>query len=307
MALGGFVAGMMLGESNYKHQVEADIKPFRDVLLGLFFVSVGLMINMTILIQFWPVILIATFVLISFKFSIIYCLARINKEEQETSIKTSLSLAQGGEFCFALIALASQYGQTGGDLSSIILAVTILSMICAPLLIRNSQKLSSLVTTRKNRNIEKDQSENEEVQKQTAHIHHHTLICGFGRVGQTIARFLTQEGKPYIAIDDDPLHVHEAGLAGDPVFYGDCKKIELLRAVGLERASQVIICIDRSDSALEILKIIRNEYKEVPILVRTRDDSMTPRLKEAGATVIIPEVLESSLTYCKTCSANAGN
>ena len=298
MALGGFVAGMMLGESNYKHQVEADIKPFRDVLLGLFFVSVGLLLDMSVLAQFWLQILLGTLALVLFKFSVIYLLARIMEENRSTALKAGLSLAQGGEFCFALVALASQYSETGGDLASIVLAVTILSMILAPLLIRKSYKLAKFLDNAPSGKTEVSVKD-EEVRKQTAHIHHHTLICGYGRVGQTIARFLTQENKPFVAIDDDPMHVHEAGLAGDPVFYGDCRKMELMEAVGLDRANQVVICIDRSENALHILESIRQNYKDIPVLVRTRDDDQLEALRLAGATVVIPEVLESSLVIVK--------
>ena len=294
MALGGFVAGMMLGESSYKHQVEADIKPFRDVLLGLFFVSVGLLLNMHVLMFFWQQVIMGTLALVVFKFLVINILARTMGESRPTSLKTGLFLAQGGEFCFALIALASQYGQTGGDLASVVLAVTILSMIIAPLLIRQSAKLAALVTSKTDKQ-RIPVLKNQEVCEQTAHINQHTLICGYGRVGQTIARFLNQENKPFIALDDDPMHVHEAGLAGDPVFFGDGRKLEMLEAVGLQRARQVVICIDRAENALEILNVIRKHNQETPILVRTRDDTQREILKRAGATVVIPEVLESSL------------
>ena len=298
MALGGFVAGMMMGESHYKHQVEADIRPFRDVLLGLFFVSVGLILDTSVLMEFWKEVLLGTAALILFKFIVTYTLARTMGESKNISLRASLSLAQGGEFCFALVALASQYGEDGGNLTSIVLAVTILSMVIAPILIRNSDRIVKLVKFDKSES-KLNSAKEEEVRKQTAHMHHHTLICGYGRVGQTISRFLTKENKAYVAIDDDPLHVHEAGLAGDPVFFGDCRKLELLLAVGLERASQVVICIDRPDNAVKIVQSIRKHCSSTPILVRTRDDSQSEALKNAGATVVIPEVLESSLVIVK--------
>ena len=298
MALGGFVAGMMMGESHYKHQVEADIKPFRDILLGLFFVSVGLMLDMNVLTTFWKEIIIGTVVLILFKFLVIYCLARIFTESKNVSLRTSISLAQGGEFCFALVALASQYGENGGNLTFIVLATTILSMIIAPLLIRNTDAIIKLLKFDKSEESI-HRTKEAEVRKRTAHLHHHTLICGYGRVGQSIARFLAQENKSYVAIDDDPMHVREACLAGDPVFYGDGRKLEMLTALGLERASQVVICIDRPENALEILRIVREQSAEIPVLVRTRDDCQSEQLKKAGATVVIPEVLEASLVIVK--------
>ncbi len=298
MALGGFVAGMMMGESHYKHQVEADIRPFRDVLLGLFFVSVGLILDTAVLQEFWKEVLLGTIALIAFKFLVTYTLARTMGETKNISLRASLSLAQGGEFCFALVALASQYGENGGNLTSVVLAVTILSMVIAPILIRKSDRIVKLVKFDKSED-KVNRVKEEEVRKQTAHMHHHTLICGYGRVGQTIARFLTKEDKTYVAIDDDPLHVHEAGLAGEPVFYGDCRKLELLLAVGLERADQVVICIDRPENAIKIVTAIRESCQSTPILVRTRDDSQSDALKRAGATVVIPEVLESSLVIVK--------
>lgn len=297
MALGGFIAGMMLGDSNYKHQVEADIRPFRDILLGLFFVSVGLMLDLNILAEHWPVIVAATTGLLVFKLSVISILARTFGEDKRISLKTGLALCQGGEFCFALIALATQYGQTGGEKASLVLSATILSMLVAPLLIRNSSKIVNLCFRRSEATVENARSV--DIQQQTAHISNHTLICGYGRVGQTISRFLARENLAYTALDDDALHVHEAGLAGEPVFYGDCRRLELLQAVGLDRAKQVIICIDKTENALSVVKVIRDAYRNLPILVRTRDLSQSDELKQAGATMVIPEVLESSLLIVK--------
>lgn len=295
MALGGFIAGMMMGESRYKHQVEADIKPFRDVLLGLFFVSVGLMLDMDVLIQFWPQVILGTFTLIIIKLSLIYGLALGLGESKNIALRAGLSLAQGGEFCFALIALATQYGEDSGNLFSIVLAVTILSMIIAPLLIRNSTRVIHWFKL----NPSKPLDAPEEDMQQIAHIHHHTLICGYGRVGQTIARFLEKENKPYVAIDDDPMHVKEARLAGELVFYGDCRKKELLQAVGIYRACQVIVCVDNAESALTTIQSIQQLLPDTPVLVRTRDDHLSEQLREAGATIVIPEILESSLIIVK--------
>ncbi|UYM15837.1 monovalent cation:proton antiporter family protein [Endozoicomonas euniceicola] len=297
MALGGFIAGMMLGDSNYKHQVEADIRPFRDILLGLFFVSVGLMLDLNILREHWPVILAATATLLVFKLSVIAVLARTFGEDRRTALKTGLILCQGGEFCFALIALATQYGQTGGEKASLVLSATILSMLVAPLLIRSSSKIVGLCFREADTTVDSEHSV--DIKERTAHISGHTLICGYGRVGQTISRFLARENLLYVALDDDALHVHEAGLAGEPVFYGDCRRLELLEAGGLDRARQVIICIDNTENALSVVKTIRSEYRNLPILVRTRDLTQCDELKQAGVTAVVPEVLESSLLIVK--------
>ncbi|PJE79030.1 Glutathione-regulated potassium-efflux system protein KefC [invertebrate metagenome] len=294
MALGGFVAGMMLGESTYKHQLEADIKPFRDVLLGLFFISIGLMLDPVTLKQSWPIILLATGILILFKFIVVAFITRSLNENRETAVRTGIFLCQGGEFCFALLALALSYGQIEPELASIALSVTISSMVLAPLLIRNSHRLSYYLSKKEIQTASSD-TDNNEIRKQTAHIQDHTLICGYGRVGQTISRFLHKEQKKFIAIDDDPLHVHEARLANEPVFYGDCQRLDLLEAVGLLRANLVVICVDKVQTAMNIVKTIRGCQCPTPILVRTRYDDSVDALLEAGATVAIPEVLESSL------------
>ena len=298
MALGGFVAGMMMAESKYRHQVEADIKPFRDVLLGLFFVSVGLMLDYEILKQYLLAILISSVSLIILKFVILYIIARFMKETKKNSFKSAICLAQGGEFCFALIAVFLQYNDSD-DLSSIIILVTLISMIVSPILIRKKDNIYSLLSSNKSKGDILEEQHEEEIKRKASEIQHHTLICGYGRVGQIISRFLVQENKPYIAVDDDPMHVKEASLAKDPVFFGDCRKLEILQAVGIDRAHQVVICVDCSETAMEIVKVIRNKYPLISILVRVSSDKMTRQIRAAGANVVIPEVLESSLVIVK--------
>jgi CPA2 family monovalent cation:H+ antiporter-2 len=298
MALGGFVAGMMMAESKYRHQVEADIKPFRDVLLGLFFVSVGLMLDYEILKQHLIAILISSVSLIILKFSILYVISRLLTETKKNSFKAGISLAQGGEFCFALIAVFTQYN-SNDDLPSIIIAVTLISMIVSPILIRNKKNIYSLLSSNKAKDDILEKQDTEEINRKASEMQHHTLICGYGRVGQIISRFLVQENKPYIAVDDDPMHVREASLAKDPVFFGDCRNLEILQAVGIDRAYQVVVCVDCSETAIEIVKVIRTKYPLISILVRVRSDKMTKQIQAAGANVVIPEVLESSLVIVK--------
>ncbi len=293
MALGGFVAGMMLGESHYRHQIEADIRPFRDILLGLFFVSVGLMLDLDLFMANWTMILLASAGLILFKASMIALLAWFIQKGQKTAIRTGISLAQSGEFCFALVALASQYGLLNSSTSSFILSVTIVSMAATPMLIRYSGPLADIISGHKRQR--KVHNEIEVISEQTCEIGEHILILGYGRVGQAISHFLREDKIPFIAIDGDPIHVREANKAGEPVFYGDCRRTELLQAVGLDRARMVVICIDSSRAAHDALKGIREINSQVPVLVRTRDDNMLETLKQDGADQVVPEVLESSL------------
>ncbi len=292
MALGGFVAGMMLGESHYRHQIETDIRPFRDILLGLFFVSVGMMLNLDLFLRHWPMILIATVGLILFKATMITVLAWFIQHNQKYAIRTGISLAQSGEFCFALVALAGQYALLQADTASMILSITIMSMAATPMMIRYSGTIANAIVKRKVREPHKP---DEVISQKTCDIDQHILILGYGRVGQIISRFLREDHLPYVAIDDDPIHVREANLAGEPVFFGDARRLELLLAAGLQRARMVVICIDSSQAAQSALEGIRHINPDIPVLVRTRDDSKMEQLKAEGATQVIPEVLESSL------------
>ncbi|MGY0218645.1 cation:proton antiporter domain-containing protein [Endozoicomonadaceae bacterium StTr2] len=291
MALGGFVAGMMLGESHYRHQIEADIRPFRDILLGLFFVSVGLMIDVNDFAGNIHWVLLASAGLILFKLGLIFTLGKLMGHKRSNTFRAALALAQAGEFSLALMALASQYDLVSDEISSIVLAVTIISMTMTPLLIRFSPQLTRKVFGNK----EQVFTSQEMMEQACGHVEGHTLICGFGRVGQAVSRILSQEQLGWIAIDDDPLHVREATRAGEPVFYGDCRRADMLLGLGLKRARLVVLCINSSKEVKNVLAMIREHSIDVPVLVRTRDDSHLDELMEMGATNVIPEVLESSL------------
>lgn len=294
MALGGFVAGMMLGESRYKHQVETDIRPFRDILLGLFFVSVGLMLNIHQLLSHWWIILLSAAALILLKTVLISLLSQLVGLDRNSGLKAGLALAQGGEFCFALIALASQYQLIPDSISSLILSVAIISMVATPFLIRYSEQIAQLIQGKKPR---KSECSNDvaPVEEATSSIEGHILICGYGRVGQVVSRFISDDNIPYVALDDDPLHVKEANQAGEPVFFGDCRRKDILKAAGANRARMAVICLDNAITANKVLQLIRELNPVLPVLVRTRDDSMMETLYQNGATRLIPEVLESSL------------
>ena len=238
-------------------------------------------------------ILLAATGLILFKASMITILAWFVNRGKKTAIRTGISLAQSGEFCFALVALANQYSLVQPGTSSFILSVTIVSMAATPLLIRFSGPLADFFAGQK---INKEpRNETDVISQQTEDVDQHILILGYGRVGQAISHFLREDNMPFIAIDDDPIHVREANRAGEPVFFGDCRRTELLHAAGLNRARMVVICIDSSQAAQDTLKGIRSVNSTVSVLVRTRDDNKMKELKADGATQVVPEVLESSL------------
>ncbi|QZI72486.1 monovalent cation:proton antiporter-2 (CPA2) family protein [Pseudomonas protegens] len=289
-ALGAFLAGMLLGESHYRHQIEADIRPFRDILLGLFFVSIGMLIDLQLFIDHSLLILGLTLALLLIKGSVVAALLKLRGSDGETAWRSGLALAQGGEFCFALMAQMQLSQMIPPQISSLLLAATFCSMLLTPLLLR----AAPLITARLHRKPNQA-AQLEEISAQNAQLQGHVLICGYGRVGQSIGRFLHHEQLRYIALDDDPVRVQEASAAESCVHYGDCRRSDLLAAVGLERARLLVIAVDKTDIALTVLKAARRLDRNVPILVRTRDDSQLAELKAAGANEVVPELLESSL------------
>ncbi|MHC8406453.1 MULTISPECIES: cation:proton antiporter [unclassified Pseudomonas] len=289
-ALGAFLAGMLLGESHYRHQIEADIRPFRDIFLGVFFVSIGMLIDVQLFFSHSLLILGLTLGLLLIKGCVVALLVKWRGSDIETAWRSGLALAQGGEFCFALMAQMQQNNMMPADFSGPLLAATFCSMLLTPLLLRAAPRIALHLHRKPN-----EEAKLEQISALNADLTHHVVICGYGRVGQSIGRVLRNEGQPYIALDTDPVRVQEAAVAETCVHYGDSRRGELLVAVGLERARLMVIAVDQTDIALLVLKEARRFNPLVPILVRTRDDSMLTELKAAGATEVVPELLESSL------------
>lgn len=290
MALGAFLAGMLLGESHYRHQIEADIRPFRDVLLGLFFVSVGMLIDVGLFASHGLVILGMTVLLLALKGALVALLVRLRGGSNENAWRSGLALAQGGEFCFALVAQAQQATLVDGQLGGLILAATFCSMAVTPLLLRGAPKLAAHLGRQPSA-----EARIEDIAGACAEHQGHVLICGFGRVGQSIGRFLRREGIPFVALDNDAIRVQEAAAGEHHVHYGDARRGELLAALGLDRARLLVVAADNPEHALATVREARKLSPELPILVRTRDDSYLASLQEAGASEVVPEVLESSL------------
>lgn len=289
-ALGAFLAGMLLGESHYRHQIEADIRPFRDILLGLFFVSIGMLINLQLFASHSLLILGLTLGLLLLKGSVVALLVKWRGSDGETAWRSGLALAQGGEFCFALMAQMQQNKLMPADFGGLLLAATFCSMLVTPLLLRAAPHIATRLHRKPN-----EEAKLEEINALNAGLHNHVVICGYGRVGQSIGRALRSAQQPYIALDTDPVRVHEAAVSETCVHYGDSRRGELLVAIGLERARLLVIAVDQADIALLILKEARRLNATVPVLVRTRDDSQLAELKAAGASEVVPELLESSL------------
>ncbi|WP_242205638.1 MULTISPECIES: monovalent cation:proton antiporter-2 (CPA2) family protein [unclassified Pseudomonas] len=289
-ALGAFLAGMLLGESHYRHQIEADIRPFRDILLGVFFVSIGMLIDLQLFVSHSLLIVGLTVGLMVIKGIVVALLVKWRGSDSETAWRSGLALAQGGEFCFALMAQMQQNSMMPEALGDLLLAATFCSMLLTPLLLRAAPRIAAVLHRKPNQ-----EAKIEEISALNADLNQHVVICGYGRVGQSIGRFMRNARQPYIALDNDPVRVQEAASGESDVHYGDSSRGDLLNAVGLLRARLLVVAVDQSDIALRILKEARRLNAHVPILVRTRDDSQWAELKAAGATEVVPELLESSL------------
>lgn len=294
MELGAFLAGMMLGDSRFKHQLEADVRPFRDLLLGLFFISIGMLIDVGMLQEYWFRIIAAGIALLIFKAAIIACVARLLGESWQAALPAGLALCQGGEFLFALLALASRDNFIAADVASFLVSVTIISMALTPILIRYSGELSDWLINKFSNSeilVEPESS----LLSEKLHKQHHVIILGFGRVGQTIARFLKKLDLEYIALDTDTVRIAEAQAAGEPVYYGDSTRADMLKAAGIANAALLVISFEDTDQALQILRTTQQEVPGLPVLTRTGDDSSLDILTDAGATEVVPETLEASL------------
>lgn len=289
-ALGAFLAGMLLGESHYRHQIEADIRPFRDILLGLFFVSIGMLIDLQLFASHSLLIIGMTLGLLVIKGLVVALLVKWRGSDSETAWRSGLALAQGGEFCFALMAQMQQTRLLPAELGALLLAATFCSMLLTPLLLRAAPRIAAALHRKPNQ-----EAQIEEISALNAGFDGHVVICGYGRVGQSIGRFMRNAGQSYVALDNDPVRIQEAATAERDVHYGDSTRGDLLIAVGLLRARLLVIAVDQADVALRVLKEARRLNPTVPILVRTRDDSQSAELKAAGASEVVPELLESSL------------
>jgi len=292
MSLGAFLGGMLISETLYRHQVEADIRPFRDVLLGLFFVTIGAMLDLTVVWQRieWVALVLAGLVL--GKGLLILLVTRLSGADFLVAFRTAAQLAQAGEFGFVLLTLASASHLLTPEVSQPSLAGMLLSMLMAPILIERARHWSARMT--------KDEwmqraTALQEVAAQASGIGEHAIVCGYGRTGQSIARFLAREKIPFIALDTDAHRVQQAVQAGESVVFGDADRREVLVAAGLDRARVVIVTYADVPSAIKVLGIVRQRRPDLPVVVRAADDSHLDELKRAGADEVVPEVLEGSL------------
>jgi CPA2 family monovalent cation:H+ antiporter-2 len=303
LALGAFVAGMLIAETEYKHQVETDIRPFHDVLLGLFFITVGMLLDVRALLQHWALVLLLTVLPVLFKLALVTALAKAFGATTGVALRTGLYLAQAGEFGFVLLQLATAQRLLPPQLQAPVLASMVLSMLATPLIVHYSNRivmrlarsdwlLQSVAMT--------------SIARRSINAERHVIIAGYGRSGQNLARILEGEGIAYIALDLDPDRVRQATAAGQNVVFGDATRLKSLMAAGLARASAVVASYHDTPSALKILRHVREHAPAVPVIVRTLDDSDLERLRAAGATEVVPEAIEGSLMLASHALALVG-
>jgi len=293
-ALGAFLAGMMLAETEYRYQVEAGIRPFRDTLLGLFFVTIGMQLDVPELFRHLPAVLALLAGLLLIKATVAMLAARPFAGQWFKALRAGIVLSPGGEFGFALLALLLDNRLIGAATIQPLLAAITLSMLVAPMLIRHNKRIARLVLGQSG--PEATGLERIEAANQALARREHVILCGYGRVGQNVGRVLESEGFEFLAMDLDPVRVRAALAAGDAVVYGDAADEGVLRSAGIERANSVVVTFSDTSRALAIVRAVRRQRKDVPVLVRAADDTHLEALITAGATEVVPETFEAALT-----------
>jgi monovalent cation:H+ antiporter-2, CPA2 family len=303
LALGAFVAGMLVAETEYKHQVETDIRPFHDVLLGLFFITIGMKLDWRPVLDQWGLVLLLTLLPVLAKFVLVAGLARLFGAAPGVALRTGLYLAQAGEFGFVLLTLGAEQKLIDPQWLSPVLASMVLSMLATPFLVMYSNRIVMRLSAS---DWLMQSVAMTSIAKRSINTAAHVIIAGYGRSGQNLARILESERIPYMALDLDPDRVRQAAAAGQSVVFGDAARLQSLMAAGLARASAVVVSYHDTPSALKILRLVQEHAPKVPVVVRTIDDSEMERLRAAGATEVVPEAIEGSLMLASHALALVG-
>jgi len=292
LAMGAFLAGIMLAETEFQHHVEMEIRPFRDVLMGLFFISVGTQFDWTIIVSDPLTVAVLTVGLMAGKGLAIMIITYLGGYEKGIAIRSGLVLGQGSEFGFALLALALATGLLDIGLSQPIIAAIVISMAISPILIRHNEAIANYFDS----SYVAQQSRAEfAIEEACKDLRKHVILCGFGRTGQNLAQFLKRLNMPFVALELDSKLIEEAREAGEPVFYGDSSREQTLEHAGIKNASALVISFPEADSSEVITRTARTLCKDIPLIVRTRDDRHLEQLLESGATEVVPDTIESSM------------
>lgn len=292
LALGAFLAGMLISETEYRYEVEEDIKPFRDVLLGLFFITIGMFLDLRLVVEQWLWVTVVLLLLLGGKLALAGGLSRLLGAPPGTALRTGLWLCAGGEFGFVLLSEMRSAHLAASEPMQVVLAALVLSLLLAPLIVQVSDRLVMRFVASEwlLRSMQLTQ-----IAARSMNTDKHAILCGYGRTGQHLARFLEQEGISTMALDLDPERVNEAALAGEPVNYGDCTRRETLVAAGIARANVLVITFGDRQAAQRVLHHVRALRPDLPVIARAAEDQDVERLTKAGATEVVPEALESSV------------
>ena len=303
LALGAFLAGMLIAETEYKHQVETDIRPFHDVLLGLFFITIGMKLDWRPVIDQWLLVLMLTCAPVFAKSALVALLARGFGAAPGVALRTGLYLAQAGEFGFVLLTLGAENSLVSPEWLSPILASMVLSMLATPFLVMYSNRIVMRLVSS---DWMMQSLQLTTIARKSIGAEKHVIICGYGRSGQNLASMLGTQHIPYMALDLDPDRVRQAAAAGQSVVFGDAARLQSLMAAGLARAHAVVVSYPDTPSALKILRLVREHAPTVPVIVRTIDDADLEVLRAAGATEVVPEAIEGSLMLASHALALVG-
>ncbi len=297
MALGAFLAGLLLADSRYRHQVEADIEPFRGLLLGLFFMTVGMSINLPFVAEKAGLVLGLAVGTIAAKALVLALLCRLMKVGTADGLRVGFLLAQGGEFAFVVFGRAMELRVLDGGLGQALMAAVALSMVMTPALAAVGRRLAARFVPA---------PEGEPIPETARHLTGHVIIAGYGRVGRAIARLLAEHDIPFIALDTNAERVTAARDAGLPVYFGDAGRSAILRSVAIERARSAVVTVNEARLAERAIACIRQVAPHLPIVARARDRIQERVLGEIGATAVIPETVEASLQMAGSVLRQAG-
>jgi CPA2 family monovalent cation:H+ antiporter-2 len=299
LALGAFLAGVVIAETEYRHQIEADIQPVHGLLLGLFFMSVGMTLDLSFAIRNLGLVLALVAALLTVKLAVATGLGLVFGQSRREAIRTGFMLSPAGEFAFILFALAVGHAGLPQDIAQLLKVVVALTMAMAPLMAAVGQRAARLVESRSDDAMTA-------LIHETEHLKDHVIIGGFGRVGQTVAKLLATKQIPFVALDLDTARIKEGRDAGYRVYYGESVRAYVMQAAGADRARAVVVTLDHPQRAARAVTILHREFPQLPIIVRARDNEHRAELKRAGATTIIPEILEGSLSLGRTVLKTVG-
>lgn len=289
MELGAFLAGMLLAETEYRHQIEADVQPFRGLLLGVFFISVGMGINLALFLEFYPLILGGLIAMLILKALLLFCIARISGLKTSTSLKVSFLLAGGGEFVFVIFSTTVSQKFLSAEFDDLLFLIVIFSLALTPFLASFGKWCADKFQ------VYETHSDPHIATEELGELKNHVIIAGFGRVGQMLGELLTSRLIPFVAIDTDMRRVTEGRDKGLPVFYGDVRRLEVLKAIGAERAKVIVITLNQMSASVRTVTLLRRHFPDLPVCVRIKDHKHHEKLITSGARLVVPETVEPTI------------